>query len=180
MRKFSFLAPVLLAFTLVVGCSTMGNFMGDDELVVTSASNVAEGVTAATVPVASLPEAVRRLVPEGMDVVVIDKDDLVSPTAPYIPLMGEFGDTAIGTAVDAGLHIATTFFPALAGWEALLAVFFRRKRKHYSSAFKALIPSDRNMDIGGALSSLTAALGMSHSSPTTEDTWEAELEDMEG
>lgn len=177
MRKFAIFAPLVLALTLFTGCAALDEWFGDDQMVVTSSENVSEGATAATVPVASLPEAVRNLVPEGMDVVVINRADLVSPDAAHIPLMGEFGDTAVGTAFDAAMHIGKTFFPALVGWEALLVLFFRRKRKHYVGAFKSLWPSDKNVDLGSSLGSVAAALGMTHSSEATEEVFEAELEE---
>jgi|TARA_R110002072_G_scaffold254714_2_gene413586 hypothetical protein len=177
MRKFVLVAALMFTVSFLGGCATIEGWFGDSRPVVTSSANVADGVEAATVPVASLPESVRKLIPEGMDVVVINREDLVSEDAAHIPLVGEFDDTAIGTAFDAGMHIAKTFFPALAGWEALLALFFRRKRQHYVGAFKSLFPGDKNIDLGGALSSVEAALGMTHSSEGSEEVFEAELEE---
>jgi len=177
MKKFAFIATLFLALSLTASCSALNavkDILGTEDLVVTSLDNVAEGVNAKAVNLDSLPEDVRKLIPEGMEVAVIDRADLVDPEAAHIPLMSEFGDTAIATAFDASMHIGKTFFPALAGWEALLAVFFRRKRSHYSNAFKAIWPSDKNVDIGGSVAALGSALGMTHSSKGTEKTWDGE------
>jgi hypothetical protein len=175
MKKF-FIAGILAA--TLFSCQAVGEFFGGEDLVVTTADNVADGVEYAPVPVDQLPQAVQDLVPEGTEVVVVPKDALVSEDAEHIPLGGPMGDTAIGTAFDAAMHIGKTFVPALAGWEALLALGFKRKRKHYIKAVKALVPTDRNVDIGGAFAGLTAALGMTHSSPDTEEVFDAEEEEV--
>ena len=174
MRKFMIAGLLLFG---IVSCQAVSEFMGGESLVVTTADNVVDGEEFATVPVDQLPESVRELVPEGMDVVVVPKEALVSEDAQHIPLMGEMSDTAIGTAFDAAMHIGKTFIPALAGWEALLALGFKRKRKHYVKAFKALVPTDKNVDVGGVVAGVTAALGMTHSSPETEDVFDAEEEE---
>ena len=160
MKKF--LIAGVLAATLF-SCKAVGELFGED-MVVTTVDNVAEGVDYAPIPVDQLPDSVQALVPEGTEVVVVPKDALVSADAQHIPLGGTMGDTAIGTAFDAAMHIGKTFVPALAGWEALLALGFKRKRKHYVKAVKALVPTDKNVDVGGAIAGLTAALGMTHSS----------------
>ena len=177
MKKFIITAALGL-FTVVglASCQVMEEFFGGEEMVVTTADNVVEGSTAASVPVSELPENIRNLVPEGMDVVVAPKSDLLSEDSQHIPLGGMMGDTAIGTAFDAAMHIGKTFVPALAGWEALLALGFKRKRKHYVKAAKALVPTDKNMDFGGAIAGLPAALGMTHSSKTTEEVFEEDEE----
>ena len=173
MKKF--LIAGVLAATLF-SCKAVGELFGED-MVVTTVDNVAEGVDYAPIPVDQLPDSVQALVPEGTEVVVVPKDALVSADAQHIPLGGTMGDTAIGTAFDAAMHIGKTFVPALAGWEALLALGFKRKRKHYVKAVKALVPTDKNVDVGGAIAGLTAALGMTHSSPETEEVFDAEEEE---
>ena len=78
--------------------------------------------------------------------------------------------------IDAGFGIAKTLIPALAGWEGMVTLFSKRKRKHYGKALKSIIPTDKNMDIGGAVGSLASALGMSHSSTTSEAAFDEEEE----
>ena len=167
------------------GCKTVSEFFGGEELVITTQENVADGASRAVIPVDQLPENLKGLVPTGTQFVVSNADDLKSENAPHFPIVAGEGsayltDTSIGTAFDAVMTIGKTVFPALAGWEALLAVFFKRKRKHYANAIKSLVPTDKNVDVGSALASVTAALGMTHSSSTTEEAWTDEMEmDME-
>ena len=82
----------------------------------------------------------------------------------------------MGGMIDAGFGIAKTFIPALAGWEGMVTLFSKRKRKHYGKALKAIVPTDKNMDFGGAVGSLASALGMSHSSTTSQTAFEEEEE----
>ena len=110
----------------------------------------------------------------GGDYAVVETAD---PNATVGSLMAS--PTGIpSTLFDAGMKIATGFVPALAGWEAMLALFFKRKRKHYVKAFKAAMPLDKNVDLGGALAGITAALGVTHSSSSTQEVFEEE-EEME-
>jgi hypothetical protein len=180
MRKFilSFAASMLLVMG-VGSCQSVRDFFGGDDLVVTTPDMVVDGSDAALIPVDSLPDKVRKLIPDGMEVVVAPKSDLVSEDAQHIPLMGEFNDTAIGTAVNAAIQIGKTMVPGLAGWEALLLLLFKRKRQHYGRAFKALVPIDKNVDLGGAVAGVSAALGLTHSSEGSQATFEEELEEEE-
>jgi|TARA_R110002124_G_scaffold85407_1_gene221725 hypothetical protein len=173
----NFITPLILGMLMVAGfssCRTYESFFEDSDLVFTTPENVAEGVSYAPVPLDQLPENVRDAIPEGTQVVVVEKEDLVSEDSAHIPLSGALGDTAIGTAFDAGMSIAKTFIPGLAGWEALLVLLFRRKRKHYVNAFRSIVPLDKKVDVGSAVASVGAALGMTHSSPQTEAVFDAE------
>ena len=163
------------------GCKTVSEFFGGEELVITTSENVAAGAHSAVIPVDQLPDNLKSMVPAGTQFVVANADDLKSAEAPHFPIVAGEGsdyltDTSIGTAFDAVFTIGKTMFPALAGWEALLAIFFKRKRKHYANAIKSLVPHDKNVDMGGALASVTAALGMTHSSSTTEEAWTEETD----
>ena len=180
MKKF-LMSLCVVGVLFSCGCKTVSEFLGGEDLVITTPENVTVGANSAVIPVNQLPENLKSMVPAGTQFVVANADDLKSADAPHFPLVtGEgsdyFTDTSIGTAFDATMTIGKTIFPALAGWEALLAIFFKRKRKHYSNAIKSLIPTDKNVDMGSALASVTAALGMTHSSPTTEEAWTDESE----
>lgn len=175
----NFITPLILGIIMVAGfssCRTYDSFFKDSDLVVTTPENVAAGVDYAPVPMDQLPEAIQAAIPEGTQVVVVDKADLASEESAHIPLSGALGDTAIGTVFDAGMEIAKGFIPGLAGWEALLVLLFRRKRKHYVNAFRSIVPLDKKVDVGGAVASVSAALGMTHSSPESE----AAFDDSEG
>ena len=78
--------------------------------------------------------------------------------------------------IDAGFGIAKAFIPGLAAWEGMVTLFSKRKRKHYGKALKAIVPTDKNMDFGGAVGSLASALGMSHSSETSQAAFDEEEE----
>ena len=47
-------------------------------------------------------------------------------------------------------------------------MFSKRKRKHYGNMVKALVPTDNNMDFGGAIKALGSGLGIAHSSDATK------------
>lgn len=99
--------------------------------------------------------------------------DATNPNATVGDLMAS--PTSIpSTLWNAVWRVLIGFVPALAGWEAVLALFFRRKREHYVKAIKAAVPYDANVDMSGFLSGILAALGANHSSETTKETWEEE------
>ena len=100
------------------------------------------------------------------DQVMTSKDALVEG-ASYIPAGGDLEEGGWDGIFQTVLGIGTAFLPGLAAWEGVLTLFSQRKRKHYVKAAKALVPTDKNMDLGGMLGSLAAAIGASHSSEGT-------------
>ena len=102
-----------------------------------------------------------------------NKDQLVVDAA-YIPAGGELDGDALGGIIDAGFGIASTFLPGLAAWEGIVTMFSKRKRKHYVKAAKAVLPMDKKVDLGGAVGSVAAALGLSHSSEGSKEVFEDE------
>jgi hypothetical protein len=123
---------------------------------------------------------VKAKIPEGTSLVMATKDQLKADAA-YVATGPMDGDD-MGGMIDAGFGIAKAFIPGLAAWEGMVTLFSKRKRKHYGKALKSIIPTDKNMDLGGAIGSLASALGMSHSSDTSkiafeeEEDWEEEEE----
>jgi len=99
--------------------------------------------------------------------------DATNPDATVSEVMDSPGDVP-SVVFDAVMTVAKGFVPGLVGWEAMLALLFKRKRKHYVRAFKAVIPTDKNVDLGGAASAVGAALGMTHSSSSSEAAFEKE------
>jgi len=75
--------------------------------------------------------------------------------------------------------IATGFIPSLAAWEGCGALFSSRKRKHYSNMVMAIVPMNKNMEFGDAISSLGSGLGLSHSSDNSKIAFEEDEEDKE-
>lgn len=169
-----------LIFTVFLGvglgsCATLEDFFGEGTVFTTS-DQVEEGGEAAIIPWDQLPDSVKDLVPEGTNLVMTTKDALVDG-ATYIPAGGELDEGGYDGLVSAALGIATAFVPGLAAWEGMLLMFSKRKRKHYVKAAKSLIPTDKNMDLGGAIGSLAAALGITHSSENSAAAFEDDEEE---
>ena len=167
---------LLLTAVLGVGlgsCAVLENFFGEGT-VFTTADQLEEGQEGAIIPFDQLPDSVKAKIPEGTSLVMATKDQLKADAA-YVATVPMDGDD-MGGAIDAGFGIAKAFIPGLAAWEGMVTLFSKRKRKHYGKALKSIIPTDKNMDIGGAVGSLAAAIGMSHSSDTSKTAFEEEEE----
>ena len=167
----------LITAVIAVGfssCAALEGFFGDGT-VLTTADELEEGQEGAVIPFDQLPDSVKAKIPEGTSLVMATKDQLKADAA-YVPAGGTLDGDAMGGMIDAGFGIAKTFIPALAGWEGMVTLFSKRKRKHYGKALKAIVPTDKNMDFGGAVGSLASALGMSHSSSTSQTAFEEEEE----
>ena len=168
---------LLLTAVLGVGlgsCAALEGFFGEGT-VFTTADQLEEGQEGAIIPFDQLPDSVKAKIPEGTALVMANKDQLKVDAA-YIPAGGALDGDALGGMIDAGFGIASTFIPGLAAWEGMVTLFSKRKRKHYGKALKAIVPTDKNMDFGGAVGSLASALGMSHSSTTSQTAFEEEEE----
>jgi len=167
---------LLLTTVLGVGlgsCAILEDFLGDGT-VFTTADQLEEGQEGAIIPYDQLPAAVKAKIPEGTSLVMATKDQLKADAA-YVPAGPVTGEDA-GGMIDAGFGIAKAFIPGLAAWEGMVTLFSKRKRKHYGKALKAIVPTDKNMDLGGAVGSLASALGMSHSSETSQAAFDEEEE----
>ena len=165
----------LIAAVIAVGfssCAALEGFFGEGT-VFTTADQLEEGQEGAIIPFDQLPDAVKAKIPEGTALVMANKDQLKVDAA-YIPAGGALDGDALGGMIDAGFGIASTFIPGLAAWEGMVTLFRKRKRKHYGKALKAIIPTDKNMDLGGALGAVASALGASHSSSASEEAHAAE------
>jgi hypothetical protein len=167
-----------LLFTAILGtglmsCAALEGFFGEGT-VFTTADQLVEGQEGAIIPYDQLPDAVKSKIPEGTSLVMANKDQLMVDAA-YIPVGGDIDGDAMGGMIDAGFGIAKTFIPALAGWEGMVTLF--SKRKHYGKALKAIVPTDKNMDFGGAVGSLASALGMSHSTENSKMAFEEDEEE---
>jgi len=166
-----------LVCTVVLGvglgsCAVLEGFFGEGT-VFTTQDQLQEGEEAAIIPWDQLPDAIKDKIPEGTALVMANKDQLVANAA-YIPVGGELDGDALGGIIDAVFGVASTFLPALAAWEGVVTMFSQRKRKHYVKAIKSVLPLDKNVDIGGAVGSVAAALGLSHSSEASKEVFEDE------
>ena len=170
------LITLLLTAVLGVGlgsCAALEDFFGEGT-VFTTADQLEEGQEGAVIPFDQLPDSVKAKIPEGTSLVMATKDQLKADAA-YVATGPMDGDD-MGGMIDAGFGIAKAFIPGLAAWEGMVTLFSKRKRKHYGKALKAIVPTDKNMDFGGAVGSLASALGMSHSSTTSQTAFEEEEE----
>jgi hypothetical protein len=156
-----------------VSCAAMEGFFGEGT-VFTTADQLQEGQEGAVIPFDQLPDAVKAKVPDGTSVVMANRDQLIDGAA-FIPAGGELDGDSIGGMIDAGFGIASTFIPGLAAWEGMVTMFSRRKRKHYGNMVKALVPTDKNMDFGGAMKALGSGLGLAHSSEATKAVHDEEV-----
>jgi len=176
----NFILTLLMATFLSVGlgsCAFFGNLFGEDT-VLTTQDQLKEGEQGAIVPWDQLPEDIKDKIPEGTALVMAEKDQLVE-NAGYISTTPT-DEEDMGGLINAVFGIATTFLPSLAAWEGVIALFSQRKRKHYVKAVKSLVPIDTNMDFGGALSGVAAALGMTHSSENSATAFEEDEEEESG
>ncbi len=162
MKSILNLAVVAVLGLGVASCAALESIFGEGT-VVTTADQLAEGEVAPVIPWQQLPEEIKAQIPEGTEVVMANKDQLVTDAA-YVPLGGELDGNSIGGIIDAGFGVASTFIPGLAAWEGIVTLFSQRKRQNYAKAIKAVVPSDKNIDLAGAVTGVAAALGMSHTS----------------
>ena len=171
---------ITLTLTLCLGmglmsCAALEGFFGEDT-VFTTADQLVEGEQGAIIPFDQLPDSVKSKIPEGTSLVMASKDQLKVDAA-YVPAGGTLDGDDVGGMMDAAFGVASTFIPGLAAWEGVVTLFSKRKRKHYVRAAKALIPTDKNMDLGGAVGSLASALGISHSSENSGQAFDDDLHD---
>jgi len=172
---------ITLLLTAVLGlglgsCAALEGFFGEGT-VFTTADQLEEGQEGAIIPFDQLPDSVKAKIPEGTSLVMATKDQLKADAA-YVATGPMDGDD-MGGMIDAGFGIAKAFIPGLAAWEGMVTLFSKRKRKHYGKALKSIIPTDKNMDIGGAVGSLAAAIGMSHSTENSKMAFEEDEEDAD-
>lgn len=159
----------------VTSCSLTEGLFGEDT-VFTTQDQLQEGEVGAEIPWETLPEDVKRDIPEGTVIVVAGKEQL-KPDAGYISA-SPVGEGGISGLVKAGIGIASVFVPGIAAWEGVLTMLSQRKRKHWGKAIKAAVPMDKTVDLGGALASIGSALGVSHSSTGTALTFSDEEEEL--
>lgn len=177
-----------LAGLLFTGCAAVEGFFGNDTVVATAPEYVLAGSEAVAIPIGALPDDVRAKLPEelrDLDVVVIGKEGLIDPDSPHLPITGDVDEWltegAFSGVFSTVFGALKAFFPSLAAWELILAMFFARKRKHWVNAVRNLVPW-ANGDSGDvsaieALKDAAKAVGAAHSSVTTEEVFEAELEE---
>ena len=149
----------------LMSCAALESVFGEGT-VFTTADQVVEGGEAAVIPWEQLPAAIKDQIPEGTSLVMTSKDQLLEG-ATYVPAGGDLDEGGWDGIFNTLMAVGGTFVPGLAAWEGVLTLFSQRKRKHYVKAAKALVPTDKNVDIGGTFKALASAIGASHSSEGT-------------
>ena len=167
-------AAVLVIMTGFTSCKMLSDLFGEDT-VVTTPSQLVEGAEMEPVPLDTLPASVVGELPEGTELVLASRDDLVEEGA-YVPFSP--GDGDVPGILDALIGLGSAFIPGLAAWEGVLTLISRRKRKNYAKAIKALAPTDSNVDIAGTVHGIAAAIGISHTSEASELAAEEEEEEL--
>ena len=161
----------VLSFGLT-SCKVLESVFGSDTVVTTS-DQVKEGADTASIPFDQLPDALKEKFSEEEDLVMVAMDAL-KEGASFVQLGGILTDGGLEGLIATGLGVAGAFFPSLAAWEGALLFMSRRKRKHWLSAIKALLPMDKTVDIGGTVASIGAAIGLAHSSESSAAAFEKE------
>ena len=87
MKSILNLAVVAVLGLGFASCAALESIFGEGT-VVTTADQLAEGEVAPVIPWQQLPEEIKAQIPEGTEVVMANKDQLVTDAA-YIPLGGE-------------------------------------------------------------------------------------------
>jgi len=155
----------------VASCQALGNMFGE-EPVITTTSQLEEGEVGTPIPLDQLPEEILAKFPEGAEVVIAEKGQLAEEAA-YIPL-GKPEGADIAGIIQAVFAALAAFIPGLAAWEGVVSLFSKRKRTQYARAFTSIMPFDRKIDIGGAVTALAAAIGAAHSTEASKLVAEAD------
>tara|TARA_R100000951_G_scaffold98292_4_gene88246 strand:+ start:507 stop:1040 length:534 start_codon:yes stop_codon:yes gene_type:complete len=167
------IAAALVIMTGFTSCKLMSDLFGE-ETVVTTPSQLVQGAEMEPVPLDSLPASIVEELPSGTELVLASREDLIEEGA-YVPLSPGEGD--IPGILDAIVGLGSAFIPGFAAWEGILTLISRRKRRNYAKAIKALVPSDRNIDIAGTVHGVAAAIGVSHSTEASQLVVEEEDEE---
>jgi hypothetical protein len=110
--------------------------------------------------------------------VIVPRECVKDPTVNAVDFSNP-GDDWIHDALGMGLSVAGTLVPGVAAFESLGLLLSRRKRKHYGKALKAVAPTNGKVEVKDAILSMASALGLSHSSKTTKDTFEEDEKKVE-
>lgn len=169
-----FFVNTLIVSVLAMGtvsCQALGNMFGE-EPVITTPSQLEEGEVGTPIPVEQLPEEIREKLPEGTQVVIAEKDQLKEEAA-YVPL-GPAEGVDVAGIIQAVFAALSAFIPGLAAWEGVVTLFSKRKRTQYAKAFTSIMPFDKKIDIGNAVTALAAAIGAAHSTEASRLVAEAD------
>lgn len=157
---------VMAALMLFASCALLQSVLGKDK-VITTEGNLKPGSESITIPLRDIDPAVKKVLDDkfpGEEIVLADKKDLKENGVgfPITVETGFWGDLFAFVG-----RIGGMFFPPLLALEAIGAVLFKRKREHWLSVLKAIIPANGKIEVVKALSSIGKAIGVTHSSPSS-------------
>ena len=181
MFKFrSIVLSVSLMFLVILplaSCSVL-DWVNNQNMVITTIEQVQDGKKgeAVILPTDKIPEEYRTTWKDKV-VVMAPRESLRADSTSFVPVStnsGMWGGDAILSLAQGALKVGSTFIPQLAGFEAILLLLFKRKRKHYGNALKAIAPTGEGINIKTASQSIGKALGMAHSSNGSGETFDKE------
>ncbi len=181
MKKLHVLFIVLM-LTFLSSCCWLG---GSGRKIVTTGENISPTYTGCVekFPNSDLPTPLQERW-GGEPVYLVDDNALKSKDALHgiVSSDGIINDSGgMGDPYLEGLwNILVAFFPGLLAFEGVAALLIRRKRRHYVSAIKNLVPYDGVVDVKEAVTDVGRALGLAHSSPTTKEVFESEVASNKG
>ena len=168
---------LLLVMLPLASCSVL-DWVNNQNMVITTIEQIQDGKKgeAVILPTDKIPEEYRTSWKDKV-VVMAPRESLKANSTLFVPMSSDssmWGGDAIMSLAQGALSIGSTFIPQLAGFEAILLLLFKRKRKHYGNALKALAPTGQGINIKAASQSIGKALGMSHSSSGSGKTFDKE------
>lgn len=161
----------LVIMTSFSSCKMLSELFGEDTIV-TTPSQLVEGSDMELLPLDTLPASVVGDFPEGTELVLADREDLIEDGS-YVPFSPGEGD--VPGIIDALIGVGAAFVPGIAAWEGVLTLISRRKRKNYAKAIKALAPTDTKVDLGEGMKAVAAAIGAAHSTESSKIAAEEEF-----
>ena len=168
---------MLLVVLPLASCSVL-DWVNNQNMVITTIEQVQDGKKgeAVILPTDKIPQEYRASWKDKV-VVMAPRESLKADSTSFVPVSTDssmWGGDAIMSLAQGALSIGSTFIPQLAGFEALLLLLFKRKRKHYGNALKAIAPTGEGINIKSASQSIGKALGMAHSSTGSGETFDKE------
>jgi len=168
---------ILLVMLPLASCSVM-DWVNNQNMVITTLEQIQDGMKgeAVILPTDKIPEEYRTSWKDKV-VVMAPRESLKANSTLFVPMSSDssmWGGDAIMSLAQGALSIGSTFIPQLAGFEAILLLLFKRKRKHYGNALKAIAPTGEGINIKAASQSIGKALGMAHSSSGSGKTFDKE------
>ena len=162
---------LLVIIPLLGSCAMMQSFFkgeeGTEAMMITSLSNVMPEMVqeAGVIPEGVIPEEAIEIFGDSI-FVLTPESSLIDPSLGFVLIPGEEGFTKEGIW-DSIMTVGKVAIPGFAAWEGVLALFSPRKRRHYGTVKKAVLPWN-STTIAEGIKALGKAIGTMHSSTESE------------